>query len=129
MKSGPKLRSVDLDDNLIATLADLQPLRDLSGLRDLRLRSRQTDNPVCRLRGYQGFVVSNFPGLEMLDSAPLARKESAPQPAPEPKQRLSPRDNRRENADPNVRPAGGKSAQEELKRILFEVPRSPSQSS
>jgi len=68
-----KLRVLNLDDNLIPSLVELQPLISLSNLHELTLKSKQTENPVCRIAKYTEKVIAILKGLETLDGVYVAK--------------------------------------------------------
>ena len=59
----PKLDSLILTNNLIATLKDLEPLANATTLTRLSL----VDNPVSKVTDYRPFVIALLPKLKVLD--------------------------------------------------------------
>jgi len=99
-----RLRVLNLDDNLISSISELQSLAALSNLRELTLRSKQTDNPICRKPKYGKVVLGLIPSLEMFDGVPVTRRVPV-----------------KENEEPNVNENMNevkRDVQEELKQIL-----------
>lgn len=70
------MRVLNLDDNLIASLSELQSLATLNNLRELTLKSKQTDNPVCRIPKYTETIADILRDLDMLDSTHIARRST-----------------------------------------------------
>ena len=101
---GHKLRQFNLDDNLISSFSEIRSLSSLNNLRDLSLRSKQTDNPICRNVAYFKSVMSILPFLEILDGVAVSRQIENVKPI-------------KENEEPNK----NRNVQEELKHILVEV--------
>lgn len=62
-KTLPKLCTLVLTNNHLATLAQLEPLAQLTNLSSLSL----IDNPVTKVEGYRAFVIALLPKLRTLD--------------------------------------------------------------
>jgi len=117
MKGG-KLRVLNLDDNLISSFQELENLGSLSRLKELILRSKQTDNPICRNPKYVNAIVTILSYLDILDGVPLAKKLLSNTPVKEGFEEKPVK----ENSNPNL--SGTKlthNVQEELKDILHTV--------
>lgn len=98
---GHALKTLNLDDNLISAFSELQALAALTSLRELTLRSKLTDNPICRNPKYISAVSGLAGQIEVLDGAAVLKKiERVPV---------------KENKEPNE---GNRDVQEELKQIL-----------
>lgn len=71
----PKLESLILTNNLLATLTELEPLAGVPTLTALSL----VDNPVTKVKDYRAFVIAMLPRLKVLDykRVKLAEREAA----------------------------------------------------
>ena len=126
---GHRLRTLNLDDNLVSSLSEIENLKELSFLTELSFRSKQTDNPVCRNLKYASAVLACVPQLEIFDGQPLARRLEEGKSAAN---KLSPSKTRvsepkalkeppvKENENPNEKKSSHQ-AQEELRQILQNV--------
>jgi len=70
-ESLPKIETLILTTNRIVTLADLDPLSDLSTLRTLSV----LDNVVSKKPNYRYYVIHKLPDLKILDFRKIKRKE------------------------------------------------------
>lgn len=61
------LTSLDLRDNLVASLSELWVLAGLPKLHTLVLSTGYQDNPVCHLPNYRQAAIAALPGLQSLD--------------------------------------------------------------
>lgn len=71
----PKLESLILTNNQLATLTELEPLAGVPTLTALSL----VDNPVTKVKDYRAFVIAMLPRLKVLDyrRVKLAEREAA----------------------------------------------------
>ncbi len=63
----PALRSVDLHNNLLASVEDLLPLRHFVNLKDLTIHGGHPGNTLCDVPNYQRLTAQMLPQLETLD--------------------------------------------------------------
>jgi len=70
-ESLPKLEALLLTNNKFETLADLNPLHELSSLKMLSL----VNNPVTKLKNYRVYVVHLLPQLRVLDFVKIKASE------------------------------------------------------
>jgi len=70
-ESLPNIDTLILTNNRIVNLADLDPLSDLSTLRNLSI----IDNVVSKKPNYRFYVISKLPDLRVLDFKKIKRKE------------------------------------------------------
>jgi len=70
-ESLPKLEALLLTNNKFETLADLNPIGELSSLRLLSL----VNNPVTKLKNYRHYVIHLLPQLKVLDFVKVKASE------------------------------------------------------
>ncbi|GAQ78115.1 hypothetical protein KFL_000080190 [Klebsormidium nitens] len=93
---GPRysLTSLDLRDNLVASLSEVWVLAGLPKLTTLVFSAGHQDNPVCHVANYRQAVTTAIPGLQSLDGVQIQpRRISAGLTANEPQETAASRQN------------------------------------